>query len=530
NYIEDLLEYTDMSDNEILGSLEEISKDQKEYLIDDKMQRKRKSAIDLTRDIKRNVLYIYEAQYFETADKLYLSDLLKNILLISGKSNITNPLIFALDELIEFFQIANYKRVYFEHKNINIDLRYSLGILNFNASLKENYKEFKEKIKSKNSKIRVTYQVFGGELIITASNDYRLHKEEIKEINEQIQTGKKNINLKEVLKLKEYSLEQKKYELIAILLFLKKFGIEKSLRLSVSDNESKFVLAIPLNSITEDDTIKLSEEIVKEIDKIPQIPEHIKELKKKIDDPKSDIAEIEKIILKDPAMTADILKTANSSYYSLGKEINTIREAIKIVGLKAINNIILATSGYKVLNDRVSKEKMEAVIKHSEKTAFFAKELLKYKKISIDEDDIYLASLLHDIGKILVEGVNPGVYEKLQNIFQDKKLSVDYIEDLAGGLNHALIGGMISVKWNFPDIVTEIIRCHHNPRNVNKYPDAVFVVYLANMLTHYIDKKSVYENIDENALEFLEIESEETLKKISAELVDKFNRYKRENG
>ncbi len=50
------------------------------------------------------------------------------------------------------------------------------------------------------------------------------------------------------------------------------------------------------------------------------------------------------------------------------------------------------------------------------------------------------------------------------------------------------------------------------------------------MLTHYIDKKSVYENIDENALEFLEIESEETLKKISAELVDKFNRYKRENG
>ncbi|OHD08035.1 MAG: hypothetical protein A2086_07395 [Spirochaetes bacterium GWD1_27_9] len=527
NYVEDLLEYTDLNNNEIFGMLDDVSKADQEFLIDQNLQRKRKSVIELSRDIKQNRLLIYELNNFDLIDKMYLSDILKNILIICGKSSIINPLIFILNELIEFFQQANIKRIYFEKRNLDIELKYSIGIISFNEMIKENYHQYKELMKEIKSKIRVTFQIYNEEFIIAISNNYRLHKEEIKQINDQIQAGRKASNLKDVYKSLEFSKNKNNYGLIMILLFLKKFGIEKSLKLNILDEESKFIITIPLNIISENDQQKLAEEIVKEIDRIPKIPEHISELKKKLDDPESSIDEIERLILKDPSLTGDILKTANSSYYAISKEISSIHEAITFIGVKAISNILIFASSYKLLNNKIAKDKMEGIIKHSEQTAFFAKELLKYKKIQTNADDIYLGALLHDFGKIVVEGLNPGVYEKIQDTLENSSLSIEDIEDIAGGLSHAMVGGLISVKWNFPDIVTEIIRCHHSPRSVNKYPDAVFIVYLANVLTHFLDNKIVYENIDQNVLEFLEIESSEKLNKIANDIDILFKKHKK---
>ncbi|HOV14356.1 MAG TPA: hypothetical protein PK771_08745, partial [Spirochaetota bacterium] len=205
NYVEDLLEYTDLSSNDILGALDGVSKTNKEYLIDEKSVRKKKSVIELSREIKRDTIFIYETIFYDISDKLYLSDIMKNILIISGKSNIINPLIFALEELIEYFQLANMKRVYFEKRNLDIEMKYSIGILNFNDMLKTNYKEYKEIVKTRKSKICVTFQVFGNEFIINVSNDYRLLKEEIKHLNEQIQAGKKSGNLKDILSASDFS-------------------------------------------------------------------------------------------------------------------------------------------------------------------------------------------------------------------------------------------------------------------------------------------------------------------------------------
>ncbi len=163
-----------------------------------------------------------------------------------------------------------------------------------------------------------------------------------------------------------------------------------------------------------------------------------------------------------------------------------------------------------------------AIFSHSEQTAFFAKELARILKIDINIDEIYIASLLHDIGKIVVEGINPDVYKNIQNIFIERNIPISVIEDLAGGINHAVTGYLIAEKWKFPSLVSEVIRCHHKPRDARSNPKAVFLVYLANILTYYVNDKIQYENFDINALEYFDIASKDKVDEIASQVKKRY--------
>lgn len=106
---------------------------------------------------------------------------------------------------------------------------------------------------------------------------------------------------------------------------------------------------------------------------------------------------------------------------------------------------------------------------------------------------------------------------------ENKDLPIEVIEDIAGGLSHSLTGALLAKKWNFPDIVYEVIKCHHNPRTAENNPDAVFVVYLANAMTYFNKEKILFENIDMNVLEFLELNDKEKFNKLAVSLMESYN-------
>lgn len=254
--------------------------------------------------------------------------------------------------------------------------------------------------------------------------------------------------------------------------------------------------------------------IFDEIDNIPPITDNINKIKELIHDPNSTIVKISKYIKRDPGLTADILRIANSAWYMTRNRVELIENAVNIIGLRELESIIISIGAKKVLKERYSE--MEEIWDHSYQCAFYTQCLMKMKGMSDELEVAYVIGLLHDIGKLVLLSLTPKLMERITELSQIKNVSISEIEKLAIGLNHGEIGEKIAKKWNFPEKVSVAIGNHHTPMLAKpEFEATTFTVYLANFLCHNseFDPSLIYQ-IDSHVLSFFNITSSNQLEKI----------------
>jgi putative nucleotidyltransferase with HDIG domain len=139
---------------------------------------------------------------------------------------------------------------------------------------------------------------------------------------------------------------------------------------------------------------------------------------------------------------------------------------------------------------------------HCNKVAFYAREIaFSYRQTSIIES-VYMAGLLHDLGKIVLLATDKKLVRKIASIVKDRKITTTTMEEISIGISHSAIGALIAQKWNFPESLVEAIKFHHAPYNAaTKYSDVVNIIYLANMMIGIEDRRYNYYYIDEAMLE-----------------------------
>jgi putative nucleotidyltransferase with HDIG domain len=296
---------------------------------------------------------------------------------------------------------------------------------------------------------------------------------------------------------------------------LKKMGLgEDCFDITGTKNETVARLVIPLEKALLTNVSGITGAIVKQIKDLPHFPENIMKVQNMLSDPKSDILDIAGKISVDPSMTAGIIKLANSAQYATNKKIDTISEAVKILGISGIKKLLYSYGSQKVLGDETDEKK--ELWRHSYKTAFYAFNLVKnfyHDKTSIE--DVYLGGMLHDMGKIVLSMVKPDSAEKMDLFRENKNMTAAAFEDVMAGINHAEVGALIAEKWNFPDNLVAAIRYHHSPsRAPEKYRTLVDSVYLANMLCAMERGEAAFEQIDGSVLARFNIGHPSQIKKI----------------
>jgi putative nucleotidyltransferase with HDIG domain len=273
-------------------------------------------------------------------------------------------------------------------------------------------------------------------------------------------------------------------------------------------------LVIPLEKTLLTNISGITDAIVKQIKDLPHFPENIIKVQKLLSDPKSDILDIAGKISVDPAMTAGIIKLANSARYMATKKIDTISEAVKILGISGIKNLLYSYGSQKLLGGETEEKK--ELWRHSYKTAFYAFNLVKnfyHDKNSIE--DVYLGGMLHDMGKIVLFMIDTNSIEKMNLFRESKNITSVTFEDIRAGINHAEVGALIAEKWNFPDSLVAAIRYHHSPSSApEKYRTLVDSVYLANMLCAMEYDKVIFEQLDGAVLARFNINHPAQIKKI----------------
>ena len=229
--------------------------------------------------------------------------------------------------------------------------------------------------------------------------------------------------------------------------------------------------------------MNIRDSVVSKVSSFPTLPTIANKLLALIGDSGSNLAEIEKVIQYDPALTANVLKAANSSYLGFTEPVTSVAEASRRIGLKWLFQIALSSLIYSNLRNPAKGYDLSAhdLSGHSIAVAVLSENLSKALNLS-DWGSIFTAGLIHDIGKIASQEWVSECFEDIQGMVEREKASFEEAERTVLGVDHAEVGAMIAENWRFPPLIIEVIRWHHNPEKAEKALPALDVVHVADAL------------------------------------------------
>lgn len=461
--------------------------------------------------------------------EMYIEEVLEAFLKELGQEKLKDYLSYCLRELAVNAKKANTKRIYFQERGLDLNNPedYKLGMANFKQETMDNIAHYLQLQKEKGLYIKIILHVKAQIINLEVRNNVAITKTELIRIHDKLARSRQYNSLEEALTQVLDDSEGAGLGLVILVLMLKKIGLDEDcFDIVASDTETIARISIPLDQTRVENLSILSQAIVDQITSLPQFPENIVMIQKLINDPKSEMADIARQISMDPAMTADLLKVVNSAQFMLSKKVDSISEAVKMVGIRGIKNMLYSYGTQKILGDDTTDKRI--LWDHSYKTAFYAYNLAKnFRKDRNLLDDVFVGGILHDMGKIIFANVHPDLLNKIKTFCVEKGIPASTFEDLSAGLNHAEIGALIAQKWNFPDNLVSAIRLHHDPNVAPaEFKDLVETVYLANMFCEYEAGTVTYDQIDKKPLASFGISNEKQLEV----LLEKFAAgFKREN-
>ncbi len=218
--------------------------------------------------------------------------------------------------------------------------------------------------------------------------------------------------------------------------------------------------------------------------RLASLPGIYYEFREAAQDPELNFAGVEKIILKDPHLTAHLLKIVNSAFYSFSSKIETISHAVSVVGAEQLSYLVLSTvvmDKFKGIPEDVMN--MDSFWRHSIACGLVSQKLVKYRGES-DSEKYFIAGLLHDIGRlILCMKIPDRTWEiHIQSKSDNRALHLTEVQEL--GFDHAQLGGALLKQWNLPQVYQEVVEYHQNPTQAPHFSHEAAYCHLADIIAN----------------------------------------------
>lgn len=459
--------------------------------------------------------------------EVYVSEVITAFFHEINQENMTEYIIYSMNELITNAKKANTKRIYFKEKNLDINNQdeYELGMKTFKTDTMSNIKYYLNKQKTEGYFVKLILQLKNKTVFIEIHNNSKLSFFEYKRIHDKIARAEQYESVDEAFNQIIDDTEGAGLGLIIMILMLKKLGISSDhYQVIPEETETISKISIPLSSSNLSNLNELSKEYVDLIDAIPQFPDNIMSIHKLIAQPEMKLSDVAEKISNDVALTADLLKIVNSASFSLATPCRNVHDAVKLVGTRGIKNLLYSIGSMKSL-EKFSPEQ-KSLWFHCAKVAAYAKFIAKtYYPSSKDlSEDIYVCALLHDMGRVVFNVAHPQMIEKFKQKCKEHILSMDVFERITAGLNHSEIGAQIAEKWNFPEVIVQVIRYHHDPLAApEKIRTIAVIVYFANMIANYQDETVEFYQFDPVILKLFNMKKEDQLKAFSDKLLENYS-------
>lgn len=204
------------------------------------------------------------------------------------------------------------------------------------------------------------------------------------------------------------------------------------------------------------------------LDSIPEMPVSVQRVIRMASDPECDSAKIAEVVSSDPVLVSNILMMVNSSYYGLSRKIDNLRLAIVLLGFNEVRNIAIRCGLFHVMGKVGTGPSFDtrSLWVHSYMVALCTESFA-------DEEDpqragvFFTLGMLHDIGKFALYTVGMmmrgrGMHPAFAGTISPDAHVLEK-EDRLFGINHAIVGGLLSERWNFSERIATVIENHHLP-------------------------------------------------------------------
>jgi putative nucleotidyltransferase with HDIG domain len=254
-------------------------------------------------------------------------------------------------------------------------------------------------------------------------------------------------------------------------------------------------MTTPITSPSFEDIIKKIqfEEVVKQVQDLPTLPAIVMEILNSIDAEDLDISVLAKKVSFDQALTAKTLRFANSSFYGTPSKVTTIHQAINVLGVQSVRNLITVAAMTGCFpQSQCEGFDFKAFWRHSIATALCA-ELLA-RQLHVNQEFAFTAGLLHDIGRLVLVTRFPLDYQKA---LQHRKQHDGYLLDSERailGVDHVMAGHALAQHWNFSDILLRAIIGHHDSQETSSRSLAS-IIHVADAITHALDLSQIEEDL-----------------------------------
>lgn len=222
------------------------------------------------------------------------------------------------------------------------------------------------------------------------------------------------------------------------------------------------------------------------IEELAPMPASVGKIANLINDPDTNIQEIADTIKFDEALTANVIKHANSAFHGASSKISSVKDAVLRLGT---GNLLKLAVGQQTASQM--KESCPGydfgeheMWRHSVAAALAAEHIGDYVSIKVP-GVAFTASLIHDIGKLLLgRHLSEEVRKSIRYFIEEKGITWYEAEQKVLGTNHAEVGGAIARHWKFPEELVSAIELHHTP---DHSPNTVLdVVHLTNAVSKLI--------------------------------------------
>lgn len=224
------------------------------------------------------------------------------------------------------------------------------------------------------------------------------------------------------------------------------------------------------------------------IEHLPVLPDIYNRITSELakDDPSPKI--VGDMVARDVGMSANILKLVNSSYFGLPRHIATPQQAVIVLGIGVIRSVILSLHIFKSFEHAGGQSFNLAMLwGHCMRVGAMARTIAQHEALPREDvDHAYIAGLLHDVGKLLMEAHCRDEYQRVLAAVRGENRRMADVEAEQLGLTHAQVGAYLLGLWGLPTQVVRAVDRHHDCSVEPGRLSVNDIVHFANLLDHEI--------------------------------------------
>lgn len=227
--------------------------------------------------------------------------------------------------------------------------------------------------------------------------------------------------------------------------------------------------------------------LVESFVKISTLPAIFAKLDEAINHPLMCLSEIAEIVSEDTGLSARLLRLANSPFYGFPSKIETVSQAIVLIGTAQLRDIALATSVISMFRG-IPKETvtMESFWRHSICCGVAARTIAT-RLCEDNTERFFLGGILHDVGRLILFGKLPEQSRKFLSLADSYNTMLSDIEMETLGYTHATVGGLLLNFWKLPQSLQESTAYHHNPTAARQNPLETATMHIADIIAHSLE-------------------------------------------